>query len=99
LTVDGVAVCSSVLEEFLALGGSDECHVFDSCACGPQRPVRQRTRTAPGPRDGERELIEAGVAGIEVATSVTAALGWRGGCVLKGLCSVANYDGLRQHQR
>jgi len=40
LSVDGVALCASVLEEFLALGGSDECHVFDSCLGGPKRSVR-----------------------------------------------------------
>jgi len=30
LAVDRVALSASVIEEFLALGGSDECHVFDS---------------------------------------------------------------------
>jgi hypothetical protein len=41
---------AAVLEEFLALGGSDECHVFDSCV-GRTGAVRSpRRRTAPGPR-------------------------------------------------
>jgi hypothetical protein len=30
LSVDGVALGASVRETFLALGGADECHVFDS---------------------------------------------------------------------
>jgi hypothetical protein len=83
LTVDGVALRASVLEEFLALGGSDEGHVFDSCV-GRTPAVRSpRTRTAPGPRGVEHKLIEAGAAEIEKAADVTAALRWRGGCVQK----------------
>jgi hypothetical protein len=54
LSADGVALRAAVLEEFLALGGSDECHVFDSCVwADPKRSVRLRTRTAPGPRGVE----------------------------------------------
>jgi hypothetical protein len=44
LAVDGIALGPAVLEEFLALGGGDECHGFDSCV----------GRTAPGPRGVER---------------------------------------------
>jgi hypothetical protein len=47
LAVDRGALSAPVLEEFLALGGSDNCHVFDSCV--------GRTRSGPftcehGPR-------------------------------------------------
>jgi hypothetical protein len=48
----------------------------------PKHSRSPRIRTAPEPRRVERELIEAEAAGIEIATGVTAALCWRGGCVL-----------------
>ena len=50
----------AVLEEFLALGGADESHGFDSCVVGPDAVHSPRTRTAPGPPGIEREIIEAG---------------------------------------
>ena len=43
LAVDRGALGASVLEEFLALGESDELHGFDSCLGGPQRSVHQTT--------------------------------------------------------
>jgi hypothetical protein len=58
LTVDGGALSSSVLEEFLVLGGSDDVHVFDSCV-GRTGAVRSpRTRTEPGPRGVEHGSSE-----------------------------------------
>jgi hypothetical protein len=48
LAVEGVPLGASVLEEFLALGESDEFHGFDSCVGGPQRSVHP----ADGPRRG-----------------------------------------------
>ena len=48
LAVDGVALRAAVLEEFLALSCTDECHVFDSCVSGTGAVRSPPTRTAPG---------------------------------------------------
>jgi hypothetical protein len=80
LAVDGVALSAAVLEEFLALGGRDECHVFDSYV-GRTRsgPFASNTGRAAAARR-RTQFIDAAAAGIEIATAVTAALRWRGQC-------------------
>ena len=45
---------AAVIEEFLALGGGDKLHGFDSCLGGPQRSVHGNSRTAQGPPGIER---------------------------------------------
>jgi hypothetical protein len=71
------ALGASVLEEFLALGGSDELHVFDSCLGGPQRSVREQTDRA-GSARSRTQIVNARSERIEAAPAVTAALCWRG---------------------
>jgi hypothetical protein len=41
LAVDDGASGAAILEKFLALGGCDEIHGFDSCLRGPQRSVHR----------------------------------------------------------
>src|ERR1700686_2387475 len=54
LLVECRTLGATVLEKFLALGGSDKLHGFDSCLGGPQRSVHGNSRTAQGPPGIER---------------------------------------------
>ena len=87
LAVDGGALGAAILEEFLALGGDDQLHVFDSGLGGPQRSVHPADGPRRGPPGVERSSSVPDQKGIEAAPAVTAALRWRGRgrCVFKAL--------------
>jgi len=75
---------ASVLEEFLALGGSNELHVFQ-LRFGRTPAVRSpNRRTAQGPPGVERSSSMPNQRVPRKAASVIAALRWRGRCVLQG---------------
>ena len=97
MAIDGVALRASVLEEFLALGGSDECHVFDSCVGTPA--VRSpRTQTAQGQHDVERGSSKPDQQDRD-SNRCDSGFGLARRCVLKAHCIVVTSQATRgQHE-
>src|ERR1039457_2639996 len=93
--VEGSALGATVLEEYLALGGGDQLHVFNSGLGGPQRSVHPADGPRRGPPGVERSSSMPGSGRSEKAAPVTAALRWRGRCVLRVSCGVVASRAIR----
>ena len=81
LAVDGGELGTSVLEEFLVLGGSDELHGSSPVWADPSGPFPEQTDRV-GSARRRMQLSNARSERSRKAAPVTAALRWRGRCGL-----------------
>ena len=87
LLVEGGTLGAAVLEEFLALDGCDELHGSIPVWADPSGPFTEQTDRAGSARN-RAQLINVPSVRIEAAPAVTAALRWRGRCILFALRAV-----------